>query len=83
MHNLLKSEAGGDLLRGLVGMCASAMAITSTLHEEFDGWLRTASFLVGFFGSVAMLISLCQRIAENKKKSDGISFKTQKDGTDE
>jgi hypothetical protein len=59
---MLRNEIAGDLWRGAVGMSGSAIAVASTMHESLDGWFRSASFVVGFLGSSAMLVSLCQRI---------------------
>ena len=71
---MLRNEIAGDLWRGAVGMSGSAIAVASTMHETLDGWFRTASFIVGSFGSMAMLVSLCQRIVhthnDRKNKDD-------------
>lgn len=81
MTQLLKTEITGDLWRGCVGTGGSLLAVISSSHEEFDAIVRTAGVVVGLLVGIASLISLCQRIWDNHKKSkwEGIIFKSDKD----
>ena len=80
LNQLLKTEIYGDLWRGATGIAGSGLAVVSTMHEELDGWLRTAGFALGALVALASLISLCQRIWDSHKKSkwEGIIFKSDK-----
>jgi hypothetical protein len=81
MSNLLRTEIFGDLWRGATGIAGSGLAVLSTMHEELDGWLRTAGFALGVLVALASFISICQRIWDSYKKSkwEGIIFKSDKD----
>lgn len=72
MHpqHLLRSEIVGDLWRGCVGAGGSMLAVMSSTHEDIDAMIRTAGFIVGFLSSLAMLVSICQRIYKTHKGND-------------
>jgi hypothetical protein len=69
-QHLLRNEIFGDLWRGGVGAGGSFLAIISSTHENLDAMIRTAGFIVGFLSSLAMLISICQRIYKTHKEKD-------------
>jgi len=69
-HSFLKNEIVGDLWRGGVGFLGSTLAVMSSTHKEFDDMIHTAAFVVGFLSSVAMLVSICQRIYKTHKEKD-------------
>ena len=69
-YHLLRNEIVGDLWRGGVGFLGSTLAVISSTHEEFDNMIHTAAFVVGFLSSVAMLVSICQRIYKTHKEKD-------------
>jgi hypothetical protein len=69
-QHLLRNEIFGDLWRGGVGAGGSLLAIISSTHEDIDAMIRTAGFIVGFLSSIAMLISICQRIYKTHKEKD-------------
>lgn len=78
---MLRNEIIGDLWRGSVGIAGSGLAMISSMHEDIDGIAKTASMILGCLASLAMLISLCQRIWHNwqTRKWEGVIFKNADD----
>jgi hypothetical protein len=74
---MLRNEIVGDLWRGSVGMAGSWLAVISSMHEDIDEIAKTAGMILGCLASLAMLISLCQRIWHNwqTRKWEGVIFK--------
>ena len=74
---MLRNEIFGDLWRGSVGIAGSWVAVISSMHESIDGLAKTAGMILGCLASLAMFISLCQRIYHNwqTRKWEGVIFK--------
>ena len=74
---MLRNEIIGDLWRGSVGIAGSWIAVISSMHEEIDSIAKTAGMILGCLASLAMLVSLCQRIYHNwqTRKWEGVIFK--------
>jgi hypothetical protein len=74
---MLRNEIVGDLWRGSLGMAGSCLAVISSMHEDIDEVAKTAGMILGCLASLAMLISLCQRIWHNwqTRKWEGVIFK--------
>jgi predicted small integral membrane protein len=74
---MLRNEIFGDLWRGSVGMAGSLLAVISSTHEDIDSIAKTAGMILGCLASLAMFISLCQRIYHNwqTRKWEGVIFK--------
>lgn len=74
---MLRNEIFGDLWRGSVGVGGSWLAVISSVHEDIDGLAKTAGMILGCLASLAMFISLCQRIWHNwqTRKWEGVIFK--------
>jgi predicted small integral membrane protein len=58
-------------------MAGSWLAVISSVHEDIDGLAKTAGMILGCLASLAMFISLCQRIYHNwqTRKWEGVIFK--------
>ena len=68
---MLRNEIFGDLWRGSVGIAGSWVAVISSMHEDIDSIAKTTGMILGCLASLAMLISLCQRIISNwQRKND-------------
>jgi len=85
---MLRNEIFGDVWRGLVGIAGSWVAVISSVHEDIDSIAKTAGMILGCLASLAMLISLCQRIIsnwqrENDSKNDIDDLKDIKEKLDE
>lgn len=80
---MLRNEIIGDLWRGSVGIAGSWLAVISSVHESIDGIAKTAGMILGCLASLAMFISLCQRIWHNwqTRKWEGVIFKQTDDDT--
>ena len=80
---MLRNEIFGDLWRGSVGVAGSWLAVISSVHESIDGIAKTAGMILGCLASLAMFISLCQRIYHNwqTRKWEGVIFKQTDDDT--
>ena len=80
---MLRNEIFGDLWRGSVGVAGSWLAVISSMHESIDGIAKTAGMILGCLASLAMFISLCQRIWHNwqTRKWEGVIFKQTDDDT--
>jgi hypothetical protein len=80
---MLRNEIFGDLWRGSVGIAGSWIAVISSVHESIDGLAKTAGMILGCLASLAMFISLCQRIWHNwqTRKWEGVIFKQTDDDT--
>ena len=80
---MLRNEIFGDLWRGSVGIAGSWVAVISSVHESIDGLAKTAGMILGCLASLAMFISLCQRIWHNwqTRKWEGVIFKQTDDDT--
>ena len=80
---MLRNEIFGDLWRGSVGVAGSWLAVISSMHESIDGLAKTAGMILGCLASLAMFISLCQRIWHNwqTRKWEGVIFKQTDDDT--
>ena len=80
---MLRNEIFGDLWRGSVGVGGSWLAVISSVHENIDGFAKTAGMILGCLASLAMFISLCQRIWHNwqTRKWEGVIFKDADDDT--
>lgn len=78
---MLRNEIFGDLWRGLVGIAGSWVAVISSMHESIDGLAKTAGMILGCLASLAMFVSLCQRIWHNwqTRKWEGVIFKSTDD----
>ena len=78
---MLRNEIFGDLWRGSVGVAGSWLAVISSVHENIDGLAKTAGMILGCLASLAMFISLCQRIYHNwqTRKWEGVIFKQSND----
>jgi hypothetical protein len=74
---MLRNEIVGDIWRGSVGLAGSWLAVISSMHEDIDEVAKTAGMILGCLASLAMFISLCQRIWHNwaTRKSEGVIFK--------
>jgi hypothetical protein len=74
---MLRNEIFGDLWRGSVGIAGSWLAVISSVHEDIDNIAKTAGMILGCLASLAMFISLCQRIWHNwrTRKWEGVIFK--------
>jgi hypothetical protein len=74
---MLRNEIFGDLWRGSLGMAGSGLAVISSMHEDIDEVAKTAGMILGCLASLAMFISLCQRIWHNwrTRKWEGVIFK--------
>jgi hypothetical protein len=74
---MLRSEIFGDLWRGSVGIAGSWIAVISSMHEDIDNIAKTVGMILGCLASLAMFISLCQRIYHNwqTRKWEGVIFK--------
>jgi predicted small integral membrane protein len=74
---MLRNEIIGDLWRGSVGMAGSWLAVISSVHENIDEIAKTSGMILGCLASLAMFISLCQRIYRNwhTRKWEGVIFK--------
>jgi predicted small integral membrane protein len=74
---MLRNEILGDLWRGSVGMAGSWLAVMSSMHEDIDEIAKTVGMILGCLASLAMFISLCQRIYHNwqTRKWEGVIFK--------
>jgi len=74
---MLRNEIFGDLWRGSVGIAGSWVAVISSVHEEIDSIAKTAGMILGCLASLAMFVSLCQRIYHNwqTRKWEGVIFK--------
>jgi hypothetical protein len=74
---MLRNEIIGDLWRGSVGIAGSWIAVISSMHEDIDSIAKTAGMIFGCLASLAMFISLCQRIYHNwqTRKWEGVIFK--------
>jgi predicted small integral membrane protein len=74
---MLRNEIFGDLWRGSVGMAGSWLAVMSSMHEDIDEIAKTVGMILGCLASLAMFISLCQRIYHNwqTRKWEGVIFK--------
>jgi len=74
---MLRNEIFGDVWRGLVGIAGSWVAVISSVHEDIDSIAKTAGMILGCLASLAMFISLCQRIYHNwqTRKWEGVIFK--------
>jgi len=74
---MLRNEIFGDLWRGSVGIAGSWVAVISSVHEDIDSMAKTVGMILGCLASLAMLISLCQRIYHNwqTRKWEGVIFK--------
>jgi hypothetical protein len=74
---MLRNEIVGDLWRGSLGMLGSWLAVISSMHEDIDEVAKTAGMILGCLASLAMFISLCQRIWHNwrTRKWEGVIFK--------
>ena len=74
---MLRNEIIGDLWRGSVGMAGSWLAVISSMHEDIDEIAKTSGMILGCLASLAMFISLCQRIYHNwqTRKWEGVIFK--------
>jgi len=74
---MLRHEIFGDLWRGSVGIAGSWVAVISSMHEEIDSIAKTAGMILGCLASLAMFISLCQRIYHNwqTRKWEGVIFR--------
>jgi hypothetical protein len=74
---MLRNEIFGDLWRGSLGMAGSWLAVISSMHEDIDEVAKTAGMILGCLASLAMFISLCQRIYHNwrTRKWEGVMFK--------
>jgi len=74
---MLRNEIFGDLWRGSVGIAGSWVAVISSVHEDIDSIAKTAGMILGCLASLAMFISLCQRIYHNwqTRKWEGVIFK--------
>ena len=74
---MLRNEIVGDLWRGSIGMAGSWLAVISSMHEDIDEVAKTAGMILGCLASLAMFISLCQRIYHNwqTRKWEGVIFK--------
>lgn len=74
---MLRNEIVGDLWRGSVGVAGSWLAVISSVHESIDGLAKTAGMILGCLASLAMFVSLCQRIWHNwqTRKWEGVIFK--------
>jgi len=74
---MLRNEIFGDLWRGSVGMAGSWLAVISSTHENIDALAKTAGMILGCLASLAMFISLCQRIWHNwqTRKWEGVIFR--------
>ena len=74
---MLRNEIFGDLWRGSVGIAGSWVAVISSVHEDIDSMAKTAGMILGCLASLAMFISLCQRIYHNwqTRKWEGVIFK--------
>jgi len=85
---MLRNEIFGDLWRGSVGIAGSWVAVISSMHEDIDSMAKTIGMILGCLASLAMLISLCQRIIsnwqrENDSKKDIEDLKDIKEKLDE
>jgi hypothetical protein len=85
---MLRNEIFGDLWRGSVGIAGSWVAVISSMHEDIDSIAKTTGMILGCLASLAMLISLCQRIIsnwqrENDSKNDIEDLKDIKEKLDE
>ena len=68
---MLRNEIFGDLWRGSVGVAGSLLAVISSMHEDIDAFAKTAGMILGCLASLAMFVSLCQRIWHNwQRKND-------------
>ena len=74
---MLRNEIFGDLWRGSVGIAGSWVAVISSMHEDIDSVAKTAGMILGCLASLAMFISLCQRIYHNwqTRKWEGVIFR--------
>jgi hypothetical protein len=74
---MLRNEIFGDLWRGSVGIAGSWVAVISSRHEDIDSIAKTTGMILGCLASLAMFISLCQRIYHNwqTRKWEGVIFK--------
>ena len=74
---MLRNEIFGDVWRGSVGIAGSWVAVISSVHEDIDSIAKTAGMILGCLASLAMFISLCQRIYHNwqTRKWEGVIFK--------
>ena len=74
---MLRNQIFGDLWRGSLGMAGSWLAVISSMHEDIDEVAKTAGMILGCLASLAMFISLCQRIYHNwrTRKWEGVMFK--------
>jgi hypothetical protein len=74
---MLRNQIFGDLWRGSLGMAGSWLAVISSMHEDIDEVAKTAGMILGCLASLAMFISLCQRIYHNwrTRKWEGVIFK--------
>jgi len=78
---MLRNEIFGDLWRGAVGVAGSGLAVISSVHEDIDSMVKTAGMILGCLASLAMFVSLCQRIWHNwqTRKWEGVIFKNADD----
>jgi hypothetical protein len=74
---MLRNEIFGALWRGSLGLAGSWLAVISSMHEDSDEVAKTAGMILGCLASLAMFISLCQRIYHNwqTRKWEGVIFK--------
>ena len=80
---MLRNEIVGDIWRGSVGLAGSLLAVISSMHEDIDEVAKTAGMILGCLASLAMFISLCQRIWHSwqTRKWEGVIFKDADDDT--
>ena len=68
---MLRNEIFGDIWRGFIGISGGGLAVISSMHEDIDSIAKTTGMILGCLASLAMLISLCQRIISNwQRKND-------------